>query len=110
MVSAPQAPRSASVGASSAAEAADPARESLDALAEALAGVAVSIAGEDTAVTPFAASARDDGLSFEGGKEDDVAVVCGLVVEDDVELSAVDEAPRHNFESVLTARERIALA
>ena len=93
-----------------AAEAADPAREALDALAETLAGVAVSIAGEDTAVTPFAASARDDGLSFEGGKEDDVAIVCGLVVEDDVELSAVDEAPRHNFESVLTARERIALA
>ena len=46
---------------------------------------------------------------IEGGKEDDVAVVCGLVVEDDVELSAVDEAPRHNIESVLTARERISL-
>ena len=70
-----------------AAEAMDPARESLDALAETLAGVAVSIAGEDAAVTPFAASARDDGLSFEGGKEDDVAVVCGLVVEDDVGLA-----------------------
>ena len=31
------------------------------------------------------------------------------MVEDDVELSAVDEAPRHNFESVLTARERIGV-
>ena len=92
-----------------AAEARDPARDALDALAEALAGVAVAIGVDATAVTPFSASARDDGLAFEGGKEDDVAIVCGLVVDDAVELSAVDEAPRHNFASVLTDAEARSL-
>ena len=76
------------------------------AAAETLAGVAVSIAGEDAAVTPFAASARDDGRVSRAARRTARSSRAGR--EDDVELAAVDEAPRRN--RVRAGRRRIALA
>ena len=90
-----------------AAEAMDPARR-WSALAECLAGVAVSIAGEDAAVTPFAASARDDGGVSRAARRTTSRSSAGWSWRMMLS-SAVDEAPRHNRVR-LTARERIALA
>ena len=77
--------------------AADAARDALDGLAEALAARAVAVGVDETASTPFSAAAAAEGLGFEGGKEDDVAVVVGLVVDDAASLSAVDESGLDNF-------------
>ena len=84
-------------GLSDDAAAADDCRENLDALAAALADAAVAVFDDESAATPFTDAARLDGLEHYGGKEDDVAVVVGLVVADGARLSALDEALVHNF-------------
>ena len=47
--------------------------------------------------TPFSVAAALDGYKFPGGKADDVTVVVGLVVPDDVRLPEDDASPLHNF-------------
>ena len=78
-------------------EANDDCREVLNALAESLADVAAAVFDDEEAETPFALAARAEGLDYLGGKEDDISIVVGLVVDDATKLTAVDETVQHNF-------------
>ena len=75
----------------------DECRDVLDDVAAALAAKAAEVFEDDEAVTPFSDAAKDDGLAYYGGKEDDIAVVLALVADDATTLSALDEALVHNF-------------
>ena len=68
--------------------------DSAQQLAEHVARSAVAAAVHPTRRTPFSASARSHGYKHDGGKLDDVTVVCVRVIEAEAEGGGGGEAPR----------------